>query len=117
MAFLTYETKGRPQRAEIADTKVSIGRGRSAMVRLRHDPKISSVHCELIRRPEGYVLKDRNSRNGTRVNGKLLGDQEVPIEHGDTVRIGDTKIRFHEYATEEKDGLLARLRSWFGRGS
>ena len=38
------------------------------------EPTVSGRHCQLIRTPEGYLLKDLGSTNGTYVNGERVTD-------------------------------------------
>ena len=51
---------------------MKIGRRESCDICLRF-PNISSMHCELSLKPEGYwVVRDLNSLNGIKVNGQRL---------------------------------------------
>jgi DNA-binding NtrC family response regulator len=56
------------------------------------DPRVSSVHLELTRRPGGNILV----RDGGSTNGTWIGDTrivEVEIAPGAVVRVGDTLLR------------------------
>lgn len=65
------------------------------------DDAISRRHFELIRGPKGTLLRDLGSGNGTKVNGQKV--TEHPLEHGDEISIGKTKLGFHdEQAAIEK---------------
>src|SRR5260370_7689962 len=58
----------------------TIGRGTSVDVHLS-DPSVSRLHAEIIRRgPYAYVTDLGLSRNGTRVNGRLVARRVAP-EH------------------------------------
>ena len=50
------------------------------------DATVSARHAELIRTREGWRIKDLSSRNGTRVNGWLVGEQA--LMPGDTIELG-----------------------------
>ena len=51
---------------------------------------VSRIHARLERTPEGWVLKDLSSTNGTRVNGWRVRGQ-VTVRSGDVVRFGDVE--------------------------
>ena len=56
------------------------------------DRRASRFHAEIDRRPEGYVIRDLGSTNGTMVRGRQV--QERLLEDGDTVAMGETEMRF-----------------------
>ena len=56
------------------------------------DRRASRFHAEIDRRPEGYVVRDLGSTNGTMVRGRRV--QERLLEDGDTVAMGETEMRF-----------------------
>ncbi len=58
------------------------------------DPQASRRHAELRRDAGGVTLVDLGSTNGTLVNGVRVHDQE--LRDGDTIRIGNTTLRFEE---------------------
>lgn len=49
---------------------------------------VSRIHARLERTPDGWMLKDLSSTNGTRVNGWRVRGQ-VAVRRGDVVRFGD----------------------------
>jgi DNA-binding NtrC family response regulator len=51
---------------------------------------VSSVHCTLERRGDTLFLRDRGSRNGTRVNGAKVRDCEVSV--GARITLGSTTL-------------------------
>jgi len=52
------------------------------------DMTVSRIHARLEQTPDGWLLKDLSSTNGTRVNGwKVRG--QVGVRAGDVVRFGD----------------------------
>jgi serine/threonine protein kinase len=58
---------------------------------------VSRTHARLLRYPEGWVLEDLNSTNGTFVNhAQLTPGQPVRICDGDIVRCGQLLLEFHE---------------------
>jgi Nif-specific regulatory protein len=53
---------------------------------------VSRRHCEIRRGAEGFVLVDRESHNGTRVNGVPI--KERLLRNGDRVTVGGTSFLF-----------------------
>jgi transcriptional regulator with PAS, ATPase and Fis domain len=96
------EPLGGGARYSLADIDhVSIGRGTSRSVtrdpsqrRLElqlPSPYVSSHHAELHRGPEGWTLYDRQSRNGTYLNGERA--TKVDLRDGDVLQVGQTLLR------------------------
>jgi hypothetical protein len=58
---------------------------------------LSRKHARIVKREAGYfVREDRNSRNGTFVNGKRLDSGiDVALRDGDKIRFGLVKTVFH----------------------
>ena len=57
--------------------------------------RVSRVHCDIITREDGFYIVDRNSCNGTSVNGTpLVPNQEHPLATDDIIRIADTQYLF-----------------------
>ena len=68
----------------------TVGRGQYVDIQLT-DPSVSMLHAELIRRgPYIYVTDLGLSRNGTRVNGRLVARRL--LADGDVVRLGHSEI-------------------------
>ncbi len=53
---------------------------------------ISRRHCAIIRREQGWTVRDLGSRNGTHVNDARI-TTEVPLKAGDELRVGPLKFR------------------------
>jgi hypothetical protein len=69
----------------------TIGRGGAVDVRLS-DPSVSRLHAEIIRHgPYAYVADLGLSRNGTRVNGRLVARRV--LEDGDVLSFGAARCR------------------------
>ena len=54
------------------------------------DPKVSSFHARLDRAPEGFVVVDLKSRNGSFINGRRV--ETGPLKNGDEVRMGPARL-------------------------
>lgn len=83
------------------------------------DGQVSRAHCVVSREGGGFQVEDLGSRNGTFVNEKKIA--KTPLKHGDTLRIGGTRVRLH--LTEEvQDPLVGKrlggfdLHSVLGKG-
>jgi serine/threonine-protein kinase len=63
-----------------------------------HDPetKVSRRHARVFREGTQYLVEDLSSVNGTYVNGslKLYPKQPHPLQNGDELKLGETKLRF-----------------------
>jgi FHA domain-containing protein len=77
----------------------TIGRGRSVDVHLS-DPTVSRLHAEIVRRgPYAYVSDLGLSRNGTRVNGRLVARRL--LEDGDVMSFGAARCRVFGITLED----------------
>jgi pSer/pThr/pTyr-binding forkhead associated (FHA) protein len=53
------------------------------------DSMVSRYHLEIQQIRGSYFIKDRCSRNGTYLNGKIVSpDKYIKLKHGDTIRLG-----------------------------
>ena len=69
-----------------------IGRQRGNQIHIS-DPSISNIHARVFKGPEGYVLEDLNSRNGTFVNGTRI-DRKL-LHENDAVRLGNSNFIYN----------------------
>ena len=74
-------------------------------------PRVSRRHAQIERQDTSYFLVDLNSRNGTFVNGVLVGQASHRLQDGDEIVFGGVaSFRFHD-PEETRAGLkLGRLR-------
>jgi hypothetical protein len=71
---------------------VTIGRSPTADVFL-DDVTVSRHHARIEHRPEGIVLRDMGSLNGTYVNRRRIEDEER-LEDGDELQIGKFRLTY-----------------------
>jgi len=69
----------------------TIGRHRNNDIVIS-DPKVSSFHARIDRSPEGYVIVDLKSRNGSYINGKRI--ETGLLKTGDEVRMGTARLAY-----------------------
>lgn len=80
-------------RFELGDQPIVLGRGMQSSVRIL-DTEVSRMHATIQPSPTGFVLTDKNSSNGTFVNGAAIRSHE--LTHGDQIQIGRTVLLFAE---------------------
>jgi transcriptional regulator with PAS, ATPase and Fis domain len=76
--------------ASIGDDELLVGTDEDCQLVL-HDDRVSRRHLSLRATPEGFVVRDLDSRNGTLYAGSALGEATVPV--GATLKLGRTFLR------------------------
>lgn len=106
-------------------TECTLGRSSDCYVRLagfERDKKISRHHCLLQISPPVVWVEDLNSRNGTFINGKRIGEQSSrpqdtlcgpeykrrPLSNGDVLTVGDTSMRVDIQDEDDTDNSRRR---------
>lgn len=81
---------------------VRLGRHPEADI-LLDDVTVSRQHAEIRRTPEGYVVRDAGSLNGTYLNRQRA--EEALLRNGDELQIGRFRLVFYgEAAVNEESG-------------
>lgn len=83
------------QEVRLSRGRVTLGRGQANSVSL-NDLSVSSTHAEIRDRGEWVELRDLNSRNGTKVNGRRVF--QVALEAGDRIHLGEVELEVVELA-------------------
>jgi Skp family chaperone for outer membrane proteins len=79
-------------RQPVRISSLKIGRGQHNDFVLRND-SVSGNHCVLNRTREGqWSVTDLSSGNGVALNGERV--QQAELRHGDTIELGELKMRF-----------------------
>ncbi len=109
MPLLLIRLPGRKEvmKYDMTESEVTIGRERSNTVTLAGDTGLSRTHCRIRCAPDGYVVEDAGSANGTLLNGRRIGNAAEPLCSGDAIRIASTKIVF--------DDPLSPKRTWLSK--
>ncbi len=58
------------------------------------DRAVSRPHCRFSKKPEGWMVMDLGSANGTRVNGADVTAEPRLLKDGDVVSVGETMLLF-----------------------
>ena len=83
------------QQIMIEQNALVIGRKTpEAMGVLRNVPNtVGRQHAEISRAGEGFFIRDLNSRNGTKLNGRTLNPMELyPLSDGDKVSLAKFEL-------------------------
>jgi len=92
---------GRSQRELMLRERLTVGRDPGCDVS-DADPRLSRRHAEFSLTPFGLQVKDLESRNGVRVNGRFVKD--ALLSPGDLVEIGHLRLRFVDDAVVDPAG-------------
>ena len=76
------------------DRATVIGRGATADLSLA-DPGVSRRHARISRGPDGWVVEDLGSANGTALNGRRIAPSSA-LRDGDVVSIAGVQVAFSE---------------------
>jgi hypothetical protein len=98
------DAQGRPVRLEIPETLLAghrdglfIGRNSGQSQLVISDNSISKQHAQIRRAGGALVVVDRQSANGTAVNGRFgKPNEEMPLRAGDTLTLGEVKLLLAE---------------------
>jgi DNA-binding NtrC family response regulator len=115
LAFFCDNPLELPSRHDLGEIDtVTLGRGRArrserdvAARSLRielPDPWTSAEHARLRRSFGGFELEDLHSRNGVRINGRLV--EAARLEDGDLIEVGHTLIYYRREAGAELDPAI-----------
>ncbi len=91
---------------QLVNGQISIGRDDANQLCLA-DPLVSRKHCTIQKMDEQHELADLDSQNGTFVNGTPI--RRKTVEHGDTIRIGNTELVFLTHEGEVPPAYKMRL--------
>lgn len=92
---------------DLLEERITVGRAADNSIRL-DDKTVSSHHATLTADGGDYILKDLNSTNGSRVNGRRI--TEVKLSNGDRVRLGEVDLKYESDARRASQPLPAATR-------
>ena len=78
--------------------RLVLGRMRAVCDVVVNDETVSRQHAHIRLTPSGFTVADRNSANGTAVNGQFSRRpfEERPLKIGDTLTLGEVKLDFRQ---------------------
>jgi class 3 adenylate cyclase len=88
-------------RLDDEESTISVGRRVENDIAFSWDGEVSREHAELLCAPEGWTLVDRNSRNGSYLNGQRVTGPHR-LRDGDVLRFGDTVVLFRAPVADEE---------------
>ena len=83
-----------------------VGRGQDANGQIT-DSEASRQHFQIVVKDGKYWVEDKNSRNGTLVNGKRQAAAE--LKFNDHLRAGETQFMFLEHKVTDMTGATIKL--------
>ena len=92
---------GRTQRELVLKERMVVGRDPACDI-TDGDPRLSRRHAEFVATATGLAVRDLGSRNGVRVNGRLV--RQATLAPGDLVEIGHLAVRFVDDGAVEPAG-------------
>ena len=74
-----------------------------------NDPTVSRIHCEIFLDDEGNIfLKDKESTNGTFVNGNKISEPQM-LDELDVVRVGNSVIDWKGFIMNEAKEVILEI--------
>jgi hypothetical protein len=98
---LILQREGGESSFPLTGDSYTLGRHRNNDIQVS-DSKVSSFHARIDRSPEGFVLVDLSSRNGTFLNGKKI--QSGLLKTGDEIRLGTASLVYKIDYTSAVEG-------------
>ena len=93
-----------PYYVPVKQDVLTLGRAGSSDILLDTDPLTSRHHALIRREEDGYVLQDRQSATGVRVNDRPLeADEAYPLANADEITIGNYKLTFYATAQSQPE--------------
>ncbi len=72
----------------------TVGKSSQSDIQITTDNTVSRIHLKILEKDDGFILHDLGSTNGTRINGKRVGEP-VFLETDDVIELGDnTRLTF-----------------------
>ena len=82
----------RMEKAKLDGGPISVGRHVHNLIVL-NDQDVSRHHCIIDQAGSDFTVRDLESHNGTRINGRLL-EEPTHLQDGDVIAIGQTMMKF-----------------------
>jgi hypothetical protein len=90
----------RPIKYPIFKESMTIGRADIADIQIDNN-FLSRLHARIVTTPDGVAIEDVESKNGIRVNAKIVTRQT--LRHGDVVDLGRLRFRYIDTSADDLD--------------
>jgi hypothetical protein len=90
----------RPIKYPLFKETMTLGRADIADIHINNG-FLSRLHARFVSTPKGVAIEDIESKNGIRVNAKLVTQQE--LRHGDVIDLGRLRFRFIDTSADDAD--------------
>src|SRR5688500_18031701 len=90
--------EGKRRVTPLGGEDVTVGRGGDNVVVI-NDPRSSRHHCRIVRTPQGYLLEDLGSRNGTIMNGSPV--KQSLLKPGSVFSVGNVRFSLVQAGGEQ----------------
>ena len=90
----------RPIKYPLFKETMTLGRADIADIHINNG-FLSRLHARFVSTPSGVAIEDIESKNGIRVNAKLVTRQE--LRHGDVIDLGRLRFRFIDTSADDLD--------------
>ena len=91
----------RPIKYPLFKETMTIGRADIADIQINND-FLSRLHARIVSTPNGAAIEDVESKNGIRVNAKLVTGRQS-LRHGDVVDLGRLRFRFLDAGADDAE--------------
>jgi general secretion pathway protein E len=106
-AYLDVKEPKGSRQVPLDSGPLTIGRNFTNLLVIE-EPLASRFHCVIEKFPDGFHIRDLESRNGTMLNGKpVRGD--AAFAPGDVVKIGSTELKLMVPTTRAPAGVQSKL--------
>ena len=103
-AWVKVEAGFRPGRQLIlSKAETTVGRAESCDLGLFGDSGVERLHARILLEDNRYLLADAQTPGGTFLNDARV-DRPTPLRDGDTIRVGNSRLRFGERARRDDKG-------------
>lgn len=106
--LIIYDEYGVLSEQEIHGSRMTIGRKSNSDIPLPH-PAVSSEHALLAMVRDDCYIEDRNSTNGTKVNGKRI--TRCLLQNNDEIKIAKYRIKFVYGASVSAEAVVREQKS------
>ncbi len=95
LPFLIRKKTG--EKVEITKTEFRLGKERNyADYCIADNPAVSRSHADILKKGDGYAIRDNNSLNHTYVDGHMLtSNVEYPLKAGSVIVLANEEFQFH----------------------